>query len=179
MAQATSGGLVHVIGNTKTEPGREDVRIPTSAGELALTVRNGWHALAAVTGKGRIVAVSVDGMARVGGDEKLVAGAGLKALLSLDGQDLRQSKAVLLVPFEPGCAELPASATPRLAVVGEFRNGRWTELERLVLDKDSASINIDADRATCLILICQPEEAALRADHLGMAIIHPERIAGY
>jgi hypothetical protein len=179
MAQATSGGLVHVIGNTKTEPGREDVRIPTSAGELALTVRNGWHALAAVTGKGRIVAVSVDGMARVGGDEKLVAGAGLKALLSLDGQDLRQSKAVLLAPFEPGCAELPASATPRLAVVGEFRNGRWTELERLVLDKDSASINIDADRATCLILICQPEEAALRADHLGMAIIHPERIAGY
>jgi len=104
----------------------------------------------------------------------------LKALLSLDGADLRRSEAILVAPFEPG--SLVLSARPGIvATVGEFRDGQWTTLERLRLELDGGklSLAIDADRATCLILLCRPAARARWAAHLTKALRRPEQLAGY
>ena len=179
LAQPTAHGSVHVVFNTKLEEGTEVVRVPTAAGQVALTTRNRWPALAAATSDGKLVAVNAYGSAKVGG-ERLLDGTGLKALLSLDGADLRRSQAVLVAPFEPGTLVLP----PRrglVAHVGEFRGGRWTTLERVEpkVARGKLRLDIDADRATCLILLCAPDTERRWAAHLTKALRHPEQLAGY
>jgi hypothetical protein len=172
MAQPTSNGTVHVVVNTKTAPGTEIVQIPTAAGLVRLTTRNRWPAMAAATSDGKLVAVGASGNASLGGD-RLFAGSGLKLLLSLDGKDLRQSSAFLLAPLEPGRVELPARAGALIAVLGEFQEGAWKTLERVPLDGQNPVLDIDADRATCLILVCPPGEEERWTTHLTNALRWP------
>jgi len=178
LAQPTARGTVHVIYNTKTEEGTEHVQVPTTAGPVSLVTRNRWPALAAVTREGNVVAVSAYGKASAAG-ESLMTGAGLKALLSLDGEDLRRSEAVLIAPFEPGRAELARQAGDYVAVAGEFRSGKWTPLERISLVDAPLAIDLDADRATCLILICPTNAQTRWSDYLTAAVLDPDRIPGY
>jgi len=177
MAQPTARGTVHVLYNTKSAPGSAAVTLPTVAGRVTLNTRNRWPALAAVTAKGAVVAVNAYGKAAVGG-ETLMEGAGLKALLSLDGSDLRQSSAILVAPFEPGRVELPPRAAC-VALVGEFRNGTWTTLERVPQQAGRIGLDLNADRATCLILICPAAESQRWTDCLTQAMLRPDQIAGY
>jgi len=41
------------------------------------------------------------------------------------------------------------------------------------------ALQIDADRGTCLILICQAAAEKRWADHLTQAMLRPQRIQGY
>ncbi|OHB85265.1 MAG: hypothetical protein A2V98_14970 [Planctomycetes bacterium RBG_16_64_12] len=165
MAQPTVRGTVHVVYNTKTDAGTEEVQVSTAAGPVSLLTRNRWPGLAAVTGEGKVVAVNAYGRASVAG-EPLVTGEGLKALLSLDGEDLRRSQAVLIAPFEPGRVELAGRPGDFVAVAGEFRSGQWRTLERLSLSEGPFALEIDVDRATCLILVCPNGAEARWAAHL-------------
>ncbi|NQT14982.1 MAG: beta-galactosidase, partial [Planctomycetes bacterium] len=114
MAQPTTRGTVHVVYNTKTSEGAERVKVPTAAGPANLLTRNRWPALAAVTRDGKVVALSACGTASVAG-EPLMTGSGQRTLLSLDGDDLRRSKAILIAPFEPGRLELPRPSGDSMA----------------------------------------------------------------
>ncbi len=178
MAQPTAQGTIHVLYSKKSAAGAEELRIPTAAGKLTLAVRNGWSGLAAVTGDGRVVAVSADAAA-VAETGTLMAGTGLKALLSLDGRDLRQSEAILVAPLEPGTLDLSGRPGARIAAVGEFQNGQWKTLERAACDEKSPILTIDEDQATCLILVCRPGEEARWAGELTRAVLRPETIQGY
>jgi hypothetical protein len=184
MRQPTARGTVHVVYNTKREAGTEPVEVPTTAGPVTLLTRNRWPALAAATREGRLVAVSAYGRASVAG-VPLMTGEGLQALLSLDGEDLRRSRAILVAPFEPGRVELPNRTTLRtvpgefVAVAGEFRSGQWTPLERLSFGPGPLALEIDADRATCLILLCPRDAEAGCARQLTNAMVHPEQTHGY
>lgn len=178
MVQPTARGNVHVIYNTKTEEGTEDVEAPTAAGPVGLLTRNRWPGLVAVTREGKVVAVNAYGKASVAG-KPLMTGSGLKALLSLDGEDLRQSEAILIAPFEPGRAELPGRWGDFVAIVGEFHSGKWTPLERIALDESAIALELDADRATCLVLVCPASEEGRWAAYLTEAMVYPERIQGY
>ncbi len=178
MAQPTARGTVHVIYNTKTEEGTEEVEVSTAAGPVSLLTRNRWPGLAAVTGEGKVVAVNAYGEASVAG-EPVMTGSGLKALLSLDGEDLRQSEAILIAPFEPGRVELSRRSGDFVAVVGEFRAGKWTPLERIALAEGAIGLELDADRATCVVLVCPASEEGRWAAYLTEAMVHPERIEGY
>jgi hypothetical protein len=178
MAQPTARGTMHVIYNKKSASGTADVSISTAAGPVTLTTRNRWPALAAVTNQGAVVAVNACGKASIG-DKPLMGGAGLKALLALDGQDLRASRAILVAPFEPGRAELPRCADPAVVLVGEFQDGRWTTLEQIPLEANQPALEIDADRAACLILVCPASETQRWTDRLTQAMLRPDQIAGY
>jgi hypothetical protein len=179
MNQPTARGTVHVIYNKRPGPGTAAARIATAAGPVTLTTRNRWPALAAVTNKGAVVAVNAYGKVAVGG-EPLVDGVGLKALLSLDGSDLRTARAILLAPFEPGRVELPRQTGPeRLAVIGEFREGRWGTFEHIALNSARPTLEIDADRATCLILVCPAGQSQHWIDRLNQAVLRPDQIDGY
>jgi hypothetical protein len=157
MAQPTAEGTVYVVVNTKTGAGAERVEVPTTAGPVRLTIRNRWPAMAAVARDGKVIAVGADAAAAAGG-EPLMEGAGLKLLLSLDGQDVRRAASLLVAPLEPGHVKLPLRSAEWMAVVGEYREGRWVAYERLALDSRRPAIDIDADRATCLILVCHPAD---------------------
>jgi hypothetical protein len=108
----------------------------------------------------------------------MMAGTGLKAMLSFDGRDLRRSQALLVAPFEVGNLDRSLPDGGFVAVVGEFRQGRWTAMERI--EQGAAlSLEMDADRATCVILVCRQDEESLRAETLTQALVCPERIKGY
>ena len=177
MEQPTERGKVHVVYNTKLESGTESVQLETAAGPLELATRNRWPALAAITDDGKIVAVTADGSSLSDG-RSIISGSGLKALLSLDGRDLRQSDALLVAPFEPGKIALPQRDGPWTAVVGDFQQGRWRTLEQISLDTERR-LEFDEDRATCLILICRPEAVAAVASQLTRAVDRPDLVQGY
>jgi hypothetical protein len=178
MAQPTVNGTVHVIANTNREEGTQRVKVPTAAGIVSLMTRNRWPALVAVTREGRIIAVNAYGTAAVG-NERLMNGKGLKMLLSLDREDLRRSAAVLVAPLEPGWVELPTRGGRFVAAIGEFHDGRWTTMDRLPLEAEKLSVDIDADRATCLVLVCPATELDRWTTYLTRAMLQPDRIPGY
>jgi len=136
MAQPTVKGIVHMVYNRRTDPGEREVTLSTAAGAISLNTRNRWPALAAVTNDGRVVAVNAFGNASIG-KEPLLRGSGMKALLSLDGQDLRQSKAILIAPFQSGVIELPPAPSPNTAQtvrVLDFAQGQWKTSETVTVD---------------------------------------------
>lgn len=178
MAQPTARGFVHVVFSRRRTGDREKVSLSSAAGRLTLTVRNRWPGLAAVTKDGKVVAVNATGSAAVDG-KPLMSGEGMKALLSLDGRDLRDSESILVAPFASGTLELPARSARLVASVGEFRNGCWKPLERINLDPRKPSLDIDGDRATCLILLCGPGAECRWAEDLTNAMLHPDQIDGY
>jgi len=178
MAQPTAKGMVHVLFNTKLGDGQETVTIPTRAGHVALRTRNRWPGLAAVTDEGRIVAINAYGRATVG-DEAVMNGHGPMALLSLDGLDLRKSKAMLAGPFDTCRIELPSRPGEFIAVIGEFQGGDWVGFEKIKLSGASLQLDIDADRATCMILLCESSQVLEWTDVLSLAMKRPEQINGY
>ena len=180
MAQPTvNGATIHVVFNTRKGTGTQKVSIPTAAGDVRLNVRNGWPAMVAVTRDGKVVAMTTDGEAAVGGDP-IVAGSGLKMLLSLDGKDLRSSDAILIGPCEPGYLELPFRSDKKSqAVVGDFQAGCWTAYERRELRGEVRRLEVDPDVATCLILICRPDEESRWSEYLTTTMLHPDKVVGY
>jgi hypothetical protein len=178
MAQPTAKGVVHVVFDTRTRESREDIDIPTQAGVVTLHTRSRWPALAAATRDGKVVAVNACGKARVDG-RPLMDGRGMRLMLSLDERDLRESTAVLVGPLEPGRLQLPPRTGAYAAHVGEFRGGRWVTLETVDLGGGRLQLDIDEDRATCMILICQPSSLDRWTAALNTAITRPEQIAGY
>jgi hypothetical protein len=181
MAQATEpGGTIHVVFNGQRGEGDQDVCLPTAAGLVKLRARNGWPAMAAVSREGKVVALTTDGRASIGG-KPLLVGRGLSILLSLDGADLRDSAAILAGPCEPGRLGLPSRSGQLQAALGDFFAGRWVrhELCPLTAENGVAWLDLDADRATCLALICRPEEESRWSRYLTRTILHPEQAAEY
>ncbi len=178
MEQATEQGAVHVVYNGKQDTSGEFIGMPTAAGEVVIRVRSRWPGLAAATKDGRLVAVNADGEAKVGGTP-VMQGEGLKALLSLDGRDLRDSEALLVAPFEHGKLVLPARRERLVGVLGDFQGGIWKELDRLDSPAGTLSFSLDRDQATCLLLLCPANRIAEYSKHLNQAMQHPERIKGY
>lgn len=177
MRQRTARGNVHVIYNCRKTQGFADVTIPTEGGNVHLSARNRYPALIAVSDQRKVVAVEADGRATTDAGA-IMTGAGQKALLSLDGEDLATSKAILVAPFEAGTLAMPLHAQTLAAVVGDFRDGRWITLERAEV-KPKKALPIDADRATCLILLCTPGSEARWGDTLTQAMLRPDLIDGY
>ncbi|NLE57081.1 MAG: hypothetical protein GX616_01880, partial [Planctomycetes bacterium] len=180
MAQPTVKGTVHAVYNRRTEPGHQEVTVHTAAGHVRLNTRNRWPALAAVTDDGKIVAVNAFGEASIG-EDPLLRGEGMKALLSLDGQDLRQSRAVLITPFQRGTLIMPSSSTTNDAGgvhVLDFSGGQWKEYENLSIDPRNAMVELDSDRATCVLVLDRGSDGRWR-EHLKQAMLGPTSIDGY
>jgi hypothetical protein len=106
-------------------------------------------------------------------------GQGLKGYLSLDGADLRKSQAILAAPFEPGRLTWPEHLRGGRALVGEFRRGTWTTLERISGPDNNGNLEIEADRATCLILLCAPGTEERWTAKLTEVMQFPEKISGF
>ena len=178
MVQRTERGQAHVVYNTKREEGKQSVELRTAAGATQLGTRNRWPAMVVSTDEGSVVALTACGRASVDGDV-IMDGQGQTALLSLDGLDLRHSRALLFAPFETGVAALPKRDGLFVAIFGEFVDGAWKNYESMALAQGPWRIELDEDRATTLILICPVEEQSRWERQLTNMLCRPDRIAGY
>jgi hypothetical protein len=178
MRQPTARGNVQVVFNTRSDPGQATLQLPTSAGDVTLQARNGWPALVASTNAGKIVIVNSCGTASVQSD-LLVGGKGFKAVLSLDGGDLRRSAAVLIAPFESGQVVLKERAGSYSAIIGEVAGGKWIEFDRIDVSDGNIQVDIDEDLATTLILVCQESNVLRWTKYLEDAFCRPDQIDGY
>jgi hypothetical protein len=175
-AQPTERGVVHVLYNTTDAPGAKELALPTAG--VTLRVRNGWPGLAAVTNDGKLIAATCDG--RIVSDKPVLDGTGLIGALSLDGETLAKSSAVVLTPFEMGEARLMSTRQwkERVVLIGELCDGQWRTYERLPGSPGAVSVKLNADRASCIIVVCEKADEAKWTQYLGEAFTHPEKVGG-
>jgi hypothetical protein len=155
---------------------RHDSAVSTLTGQWALDLGARSNGLVQVGREGRVLAVETQGAVTLDG-ERIIVVEGSAAAVSLDGADLRQSRAVLWLPFAPGQVTLLSHRRWRkpCAYVGEFVDRRWRTWERVELRPGSQlSVPLDADRATCLIVLTDAEDPAPWAE----ALLGAERETG-
>jgi hypothetical protein len=178
MQQSTETGLIHVIFNDKNNEGKDNVKIPVSKNdELTLNIRNKWSGLAAVKSDGRVIAVNYDSSVNVNGIT-LADGNGMKALVAIDGNDIRQSEAILALPFETGRLVLSNKKSAMTGILGDFVQGKWVEFDRVQFEPGKVDYVFDDTKATCILLICNPKEVEKWTDNLNLFMQHPEKITG-
>ena len=178
MHQPTSQGLTQVIYHTQSAGGPTAVTVPTTGGAVRLNLRPGGPALVSVTDAGRVVLVNTHGQASVAGDA-ICGGAGQRMLLSLDGEDLRTSRAMLILPIESGEVAWPSRPGDYSAFVGDFAGGEWTIAETLPLAGSDWHLSLDEDRATMMVLVCPTSERTTWTAHLNTLLQNPGTWRGY
>ncbi|MBC7286820.1 MAG: beta-galactosidase [Armatimonadetes bacterium] len=178
MKQRTRTGHVWVVFPTPRQgPDRYTLTVPTPAGDVALQVRRRWPAAVMVSNAGRVLMLLADGFATVGG-KQVSRGTAMAGLMSLDGQDLRRSAAVLVLPFSTGDVTLPTFAGS--AELGEWRDGRWHVLEDLYEGTTGpVSLKFDEDRATGVVLLCGSNGKARWRERLEDLCRRPWSLPGY
>jgi hypothetical protein len=93
------------------------------------------------------------------GERTVFAAEAPQCLLALDGAPLVDSRALLLLPLGPGRLQLPQAATAELwASIGEMREGRWVEYERLPVP--ATGLILDAAMAHAWLVIGPRAELA-------------------
>jgi len=182
----TDGGEVWVLFDTRAGSRSTDVEVATSSGSLMLRVANGYPALAAITGKGRVVALS--GWETIRLDDKCFAEMKSRdpadvrqlALCSLDGKDLGESSALMVLPFGQGRLTFAAGhfGEERSVEVGDFHEGHWRVLEQITSGPErKIGLAIDGDRATGVILVCRRAQKERWRRHLEESLINPHRLS--
>lgn len=83
---------------------------------------------------------------------------------------------LLLAPFAPGEVTLPSADGAWTALVGDVVNGAWQTFERLPLT--DRSLRLDADRATCLILVARNAQLSEAVARLNLSVRTPWQQAG-
>ncbi len=178
----TRSGAAWVLFNRHAAGDERAATVATPAGPVTLGLRGGYPAMAAVSTTGQVTVLGGSRAAAVGG-QKVLAGAGLCTAVALDEADLRQSAAVLLLPFSTGQATLTSAArswVKPLVVLGGLDGGRFRVLEPLPAPAGTqVTVDFDADRATLVALICEAPDLARWQAHLDRLIDHPEQLPGY
>ncbi|MCC6444939.1 MAG: beta-galactosidase [Armatimonadetes bacterium] len=148
------GGQVYILYNHGEAEQTATFRIGKR--EVLLTVGPRHPALLQTGRKGSLLAAEAQGRVSYDG-EILWDGSGHVALCSLDGEDIRKSRSLMLLPFEPSRLSLNTDARWRrpAAEVGEFSGGQWKRLgaASLRLSGDDLHMEIDSLEALNIILI--------------------------
>jgi hypothetical protein len=66
-----------------------------------------------------------------------------------------------------------------VAVVGDFRQGKWVAAESMPWPSGPRQLEIDQDRATMVTLICHRNQQPHWKQFLELLLQHPDRIEGY
>jgi hypothetical protein len=172
MRQRTATGFAWILYPVADDAPRL-ATIATPAGPVQVGLRPWWPAMVQISDDGRVLMALCDGALKVG-DQQVVAGGPMIGLASLDGQDVRKTKALLLCPFEQG--ETILRGLPGAGEWGDWRDGRWTRLD--ALKSRQGRLTIDADLFTCTALLCAGAPSPLRPALTTLAT-NPWTIRGY
>jgi len=159
MQQPTARGTAQVVFHAAAGEALQQVELATAAGRVQLRTRQGWPGLRSPP---RVVKrlLSIHTGKRRWMVSTVCRGDGQKLMVSLDGGDLRRARALLVAPLETGSLELPARDGSFVAVVGDFRQGQWVVAESIPWQSGAWRLEIDADRATMLTLVCPADSSS-------------------
>jgi len=99
------GGAVWVLFNTDATQPTRTVTLTDCAPPVALTVARNRPALVWFDGHGKLRAVEVQGDCRLGA-QRVVSDTTAGIVLALDGRDLRQARALVLMPLQAGTVRI-------------------------------------------------------------------------
>ena len=146
-----------------------------------LGLRGRYPAIAGVSGAGQVTVLGGDRRCGVG-DHVVLETEGLCTAAALDGADLRESRAVMLLPFSLGRVTLsaPSRSWERpVVLLGDLDGGRFRMLETLPAPAGrQVSIEVDADRATLIALVCEEERGRALARYVDLLVSTPNRSRG-
>lgn len=177
MRQSTASGSAWVLYNTLAAGGPRDVSLATPAGALGLRLQPRWPAVAVVSDDGRLLMVLADAPVALDG-ETLIGGKGSLGLLSLDGEDLRASEAVMVCPFSAYRGGLDLRDGLR-AEWGEWSDGRWVALDEEPELHEEGMLVVSRDEATLVALACLPAQRGAWRRHLEVLCTRPWELPGY
>ncbi len=153
------GTQVYCLYNTDTEH-EHTLAFEAEGHKLEFELAPLHPALAAFK-EGRLVALETKGEVKL--DSRLLAkGDGYCAYLALDGEDLRESEQLLILPFSSGEVKLERSnSTACSLAAGERVDGRFKVYLSKALPPGDLHLHVDEDLATCLLVVApealQPE----------------------
>jgi hypothetical protein len=170
------GGQVRVLFNTDDDPPTRAVTLTDCRPPLTLSVARRRPALVWFDGRGGLRAVETQGDC-VAGETRVVSDATQGILFTLDGQDVRRSRALALMPLRAGEARVQTSARWREPVVetGEFHNAAWRSLDVETLPKPGPELRLQAqpDQVLSVLLVCERAELPRWRKALGQAMGDP------
>jgi len=174
--RAVPRGFVYVLFNTdESEPART-VTLTDCQPPLTLTVARRRPALLWCDGAGAIRAVEAHGACQAGTD-LIVSDRTRGIVLALDGEDLRRSRAVLLMPLETGTVRLrqPESFREGIVVTGDLCDGRWATHETVPLATapEGFLVQVNPDQAVSLLLVCEAGQLHRWTDTVARAMTDP------
>jgi len=156
------GGRVYVLFNTDQNHPTRQVTLTDGKPSITLTIARNHPALLWFDGRGALRAIEAQG--------EVISEVGFRMsdftngiLLTLDGEEVRRSRAMVLMPLKPGKVNLTSEAAWRQAVVevGEVRGGVWRTFETVSVTKQGKEIqvNVMEDQVYSLLLLCEANDA--------------------
>lgn len=170
------GGKVWMLFNTDdTQPART-VTLAHRNAPITLTVARHRPALLWFDGTGSLRAIESQGACLVGA-EQVSADETRGILLTLDGQDLRRSRALLLMPLQPGRMQWRSTVawTEPTVELGEIRAGAWLPLAAHPArqSENQMQLTITHDQALSCLLVCEKSALPRWRQTLARAMTDP------
>jgi hypothetical protein len=124
------GGRVHVLFNTAETGSEKCVALADEQPAVTVSMAPRRPALVWFDGRGALRAVESQGGCSVGGETLLQDETG-GIVMSVDRQDIRRSRALLLMPLRPGSVRLSIGRKWQKAIVltGDIHDGKWANYE--------------------------------------------------
>jgi hypothetical protein len=157
------GGQVYVLFNTDETQPRKAATLAARQPPVTISVASQRPGLLWFDSRGALLAVEAQGACSLGDKTVLEDETGGMAL-SLDGQDIRRSRALLLMPLHPGSIRVSTDRQWHKATVltGDIHDGNWRSCETAPAGKTEASlvINVSPDQAFGLLLVTESASAS-------------------
>ena len=143
---------------------------------MTLTVARHRPALLWFDGAGGLRAVEAQG-ACVVGNEQVSLDETRGVLLTLDGQDVRQSHALLLLPLQLGRMQWRSTVawTEPTVEVGEIQGGQWQPLETQPArnSEGQMQLSVSSDQALSVLLVCEKSALGRWRQQIERGITNP------
>ncbi len=157
-------GLIYYLlfNMDETQPERT-LTIGDEKPPATVTVARHRPALLWFDGAGAIRAIETQGACALG-DQRIGLDETHGIVFTLDGRDVRRSRALLILPLQPGRVEWRSTAAwaEPMTLTGDILDGRWQTLETSTARKNGEFIRVEVspDQALSLLLVCEKSAAA-------------------
>jgi len=171
------GGRVVVLFNTDDQAAAQRVTLTDTKPPVEISVARRRPALLWWDGRQRLRAVEA-ATAGFSNAARLLQDDTGSSVVSLDGEDLRRSAALLVMPLRAGELRLASDRAwhhPQLTV-GDLRNGTWWNHEEIPLSRRDGEfrITVDPDQACSLLLITEAGRGKRWAEAIGRSVTAPQ-----
>jgi hypothetical protein len=144
---------------------------------VTLSVAQRRPALIWFDGAGALRAIESHGPSALGNERVSLDETG-GTILTLDGKDLRHSRALLLMPLRAGTIQWRSVVTWTEPVVetGEIRGGSWQTFERRSPgqpDTATMRVPVSVDQRLNLLLVCEQSALGLWRSTVERAMVNP------